>query len=177
VPAPRRTRRTDTQFDGDWMKRTRSKMKMPHVPDTAWTTLEFHSSLDRAREIECEILSHCEKQQFGEEDLFAVKLALEEALVNAVKHGNKLDPSKTVRVLYHISPQRADITIEDQGTGFNPAALPDCCADENLECTSGRGLLLMRAYMNSVVYNPQGNKVTMSRLNKSFRHTKTAALG
>jgi len=170
-------RGNDTQFDGDWMKRTRSKLKMPHVPDTAWTKLEFHSCLDRAREIECEILSACEKHQFGEEDLFAVKLALEEALVNAVKHGNKCDPAKVVRVLYYITDQRADITIEDQGSGFNPSALPNPCDDENLECTSGRGLLLMRAYMSSVVYNPQGNKVTMSRLNKSFRPAKSAAMG
>jgi serine/threonine-protein kinase RsbW len=163
------------------MKRTRSKLKLSGGPgegDSSGVTVEFNSSLDRARQVEQEILDSCQLHRFAEADLFAIKLALEEALVNAVKHGNKLDPAKKVRVHYLISDQRADITIEDQGPGFNPAGLPDPTADENLECCSGRGILLMRAYMTSVVFNPQGNKVTLTKFNEGFvPPVRNAAMG
>ncbi|HEY4330067.1 MAG TPA: ATP-binding protein, partial [Phycisphaerae bacterium] len=79
------------------MKRNRSNLKYGGN-DTPWTCLEFASSLERAREVEGAIISECEKHQYGEADVFAIKLALEEALVNAVKHGNKMDAAKKVRV-------------------------------------------------------------------------------
>src|SRR2546421_534161 len=102
-------------FDGGRMKRSRSKLKLAQSAGECipWTCVEFGSSLERAREVEEEILGACAKHRFGEADLFAIKLALEEALVNAVKHGNKLDPNKVVRLQYHITDQRADIAIED----------------------------------------------------------------
>jgi serine/threonine-protein kinase RsbW len=157
------------------MKRPRSKLKLAHTADLPWVNLEFNSSLERAREVEQQILDACQKHNYSEGDLFAIKLALEEALVNAVKHGNNLDPSKVVRVNYHVSDQRADIAIEDQGEGFNPSELPNPTDDENLEKCSGRGILLMRAYMTSVVFNPQGNKVTLTKFNDSY--TLNAAMG
>lgn len=157
------------------MKRT-SKLKLANAAGVPWTTVEFCSCLDRARQVEQEILASCEKHHFPEADIFAIKLALEEALVNAVKHGNKLDRCKMVKVNYHITDQRADIVIEDQGCGFNPAELPDPTADENLEMCSGRGILLMRAYMTSVVFNPQGNKVTLTKFNDAYV-PPAAALG
>ena len=160
------------------MKRHRSKLKLSGE-STPWTCVEFHSCLDRARELETTILGVCQAHHFGEDDVFAIKLALEEALVNAVKHGNKLDKAKVVRVQYHITDQRADIAIEDQGTGFNPAELPDPTADENLEMCSGRGILLMRAYMTSVVFNPVGNKVTLTKFNESYEASeeRSTAIG
>jgi serine/threonine-protein kinase RsbW len=143
-----------------------------------WTEVHFCSCLHKARDVENQILAACEKHHFGEADLFALKLALEEALVNAVKHGNKLDPAKEVKVHYRVCDQRVDITIEDQGEGFNPAELPDPTADENIDRCSGRGILLMRAYMSSVVFNPQGNKVTLSKFNESYTApTSRAAMG
>ena len=169
--------------DGDGMKRTgsegsqrsngrqrpnRSTLKLTEMTDLPWTPIEFASSLERARQVEEEILESCKTHQYSEADLFAIKLALEEALVNAVKHGNKMDPAKVVKVHFRITNQRADIAIEDQGTGFNPAELPDPRCDENLEMCSGRGILLMRAYMSSVVFSPQGNKVTLTKLNDSY---------
>ena len=162
------------------MKRTRSKLKLAQNAEaTPWTCIEFCSCLDQARQVESAILCECQKNQFGEADIFAIKLALEEALVNACKHGNKMDRCKTVRVQYHVTPQRADIAIEDQGPGFNPAELPDPTADENLEMCSGRGILLMRAYMSSVVFNPSGNKVTLTKFNDTYEATsgRNAAMG
>ncbi len=165
---------------GGPMKRNRpSKLKLAQTPDgeQPWISVEFCSCLNRARTVECEILDACKLHQFAEEDLFAIKLALEEALVNAVKHGNKLDPEKIVRIQYRVSNHRADIVVEDQGGGFDPAALPDPTTDENLEMASGRGILLMRYYMSSVVFNPQGNKVTLTKFNDNFRPTPQAAIG
>jgi serine/threonine-protein kinase RsbW len=147
---------------------------MTQPADLPWNSVEFASSLERARQIEEDILNCCRRHHFQDNDLFAIKLALEEALVNAVKHGNKLDPEKTVKVHYRISDQRADVTIEDEGEGFNPAELPDPCAAENLERCCGRGILLMRAYMSSVVFNTRGNKVTMTKFNDSYSVSKTA---
>ncbi len=161
--------------DGDRMKRPRSKLKLAHAADVPWTCVEFRSCLDKARQVEREILAECQRHRFSESDMFAIKLALEEALVNAVKHGNKLDPAKCVRVNFYVTDQRADITVEDQGRGFNPAELPDPTAAENLEMCSGRGILLMRAYMSSVVFNPQGNRVTLTKFNDSY--TPNAAMG
>lgn len=166
--------------DGGRMKRTRSKLKLAQSAETTpWMCVEFGSSLEQARQVETAVLCECKKNHFGEADLFAIKLALEEALVNAVKHGNKLDSSKAVRVQYHVTPQRADVAIEDQGAGFNPAELPDPTADENLEMCSGRGILLMRAYMTSVVFNPSGNKVTLTKFNDSYEagSGRNAAMG
>jgi len=159
---------------GGRMKKSHSKLKLAGggggggPQDPPWIMVTFHSSLERARQLEGEILGACTKQHFSEDDVFAIKLSLEEALVNAVKHGNKLDPAKVVKVQYRVNSQRFDVVIEDQGEGFNPAELPDPTADENLEMCSGRGILLMRAYMSSVVYNPQGNKVTLTKFNERF---------
>jgi len=152
-------------------KPPRSKLKLTQANDLPWNSVEFCSCLDKARRVEEDILNCCRRHHFNDNDLFAIKLALEEALVNAVKHGNKMDPSKLVRINYRISDQRADVTIEDEGTGFNPGELPNPCAEENLERCCGRGILLMRAYMTSVVFNPQGNKVTLTKFNDNYSPT------
>ncbi len=155
------------------MKRNRSKLKLAGAVEQPWTTLKFCSCLNTARQIEEDLLAQCQTHHFCQDDIFSIKLALEEALVNACKHGNKMDPAKQVIVSYRITDQRADVKIEDQGEGFNPAELPDPTMEENLEMTHGRGILLMRAYMSSVVFNPQGNKVTLTKFNDSFSPAST----
>ena len=156
------------------MRRTRNKLKLQDGGDPPWTRVEISSSLVQASAVEEEILDHCRRCSFGEHDLFAIKLALEEALVNAVKHGNRMDPAKCVRVQYRITPERADVTIEDEGPGFNPGELPNPCADENLERSHGRGILLMKAYMSSVVFSPSGNKVTLTKFNEDCGGARVA---
>jgi serine/threonine-protein kinase RsbW len=93
-----------------------------------------------------------------------IRLALEEALINAIKHGNQMDRSKNVRVVYRVLPERFDIVITDEGPGFDPHDVPDPTAVENLERPCGRGLLLMRYYMSDVTYNARGNSVRLSKL-------------
>ena len=88
-------------------------------------------------------------------------IALDEAFVNAVKHGNKQDARKLVRITADLSAQEARFTIEDEGEGFDVAAIPDPRDPENLFKTSGRGVLLIYNIMDQVEYNERGNRLTM----------------
>lgn len=88
-------------------------------------------------------------------------IALDEAFVNAVKHGNKSDPTKLVRVGAELSPKEACFTIEDEGEGFDVQTIPDPRDPANLFKSSGRGVLLIYNIMDEVEYNAQGNRVKM----------------
>ena len=88
-------------------------------------------------------------------------VALDEAFVNAVKHGNKSDPTKLVRITAELTPKEACFTVEDEGEGFDIREIPDPCDPANLFRTSGRGVLLIYNIMDEVEYNAQGNRVKM----------------
>jgi serine/threonine-protein kinase RsbW len=88
-------------------------------------------------------------------------VALDEAFVNAVKHGNKNDPSKLLRITAELSTHEAIFTVEDEGQGFDVKEIPDPCDPANLFKTSGRGVMLMFNIMDEVEYNAQGNRVRM----------------
>lgn len=98
---------------------------------------------------------------FTDRDVFGVRLALEEALVNALKHGNKSDPRKRVLVRYIVDRVRVLLEVEDQGLGFDPAQVPQSLTEENLRRATGRGILLMRSFTTWVRYNARGNCVTL----------------
>jgi serine/threonine-protein kinase RsbW len=88
-------------------------------------------------------------------------VALDEAFVNAVKHGNKNDPTKLLKITAELSPKEASFTVEDEGEGFDIREIPDPCDPANLFRTSGRGVLLIYNIMDEVEYNAQGNRVKM----------------
>jgi serine/threonine-protein kinase RsbW len=88
-------------------------------------------------------------------------VALDEAFVNAVKHGNKFDAAKNVRITAEVSKQEARFTIEDEGEGFDVTAIPDPLDPMNLFKTSGRGVLFIYNIMDEVKYNERGNRLTM----------------
>lgn len=90
---------------------------------------------------------------FSEEESTAVGLAVREAAANAVKHGNRLDPSKTVAAEFRITVAGLRILISDQGTGFSTHAVADPLHEDNLLKPSGRGLLLMRTIMDEVCFS------------------------
>jgi serine/threonine-protein kinase RsbW len=92
---------------------------------------------------------------------FAVKLAMEEAIVNGFKHGNKGDESLKVHVEWVVKPNEVTLSVEDEGPGFKPDSVPDPRDPALLEVPGGRGLLLMKAYMHDVSHNDRGNRVTM----------------
>lgn len=121
------------------------------------------SDTTRGHEVQERILGLLEAHRFGARDLFGVKLALEEAIVNAIKHGNGMDPSKSVYVNCQVSDVFCRIIIEDEGPGFDPQDVPDPTDDENLDKPSGRGLMLMKAFMTTVQYNERGNRVLLEK--------------
>lgn len=116
-----------------------------------------------------EILSKLEGNGFSKEDVFGVHLALEEAFVNAVRHGNGMDPSKKVKVDYSVGPDEVEICLTDEGEGFDPGSVPDPRDGDNLYKPDGRGLLLISAYMDLVEFNERGNRVRMVRYKKRER--------
>ena len=109
------------------------------------------------------IMAVLEKSGFGKEDVFAVHLALQEAFINAIRHGNEMDPDKQVKIEYSVDSDKFEILVADEGKGFDPESVPDPRCGENLFKPNGRGLLLMRSYMDLVEYNEQGNRVRMVR--------------
>jgi serine/threonine-protein kinase RsbW len=122
------------------------------------------SDLAEARRVQTLIEEALQASAYSEHDIFSIKLALEEALVNAIKHGNQMDPDKRVFVTYRVTPFRFDIRITDEGQGFNPDDVPDPTAIENIERPCGRGLLLMRGFMTEVEYHGKGNSVSMAKV-------------
>ena len=109
------------------------------------------------------IMTMLKESGFCKEDVFAVHLALEEAFINAIRHGNEMDPDKGVKVDYSVDSEKFEVWIEDEGPGFDPESVPDPRCGENLYKPNGRGLLLMRSYMDVVEYCGSGNKVHMVR--------------
>jgi len=107
------------------------------------------------------ILSKLEANNFSAEDIFSVHLALQEAFFNAIIHGNEMDLEKPVKIDYSIGPDVVTISMTDEGKGFDPDAVPDPRRPENLYKTDGRGLLLIRSYMDVVEFNQRGNRVSM----------------
>lgn len=122
------------------------------------------SDLAEARRVQDDIEDALQASRYGDRDIFAIKLALEETLVNAIKHGNQMDPDKRVHIVYAVTGERFEIKVTDEGAGFNPADVPDPTAPENLERPCGRGLLLIRRFMTDVTYHGAGNVVTMTKV-------------
>jgi serine/threonine-protein kinase RsbW len=136
------------------------------MSENGWTwsyEKSIASDTEDSREVVASVLAELEKSSWPEHDVFGVHLAMEEALVNAIKHGNHRDPEKAVDVVCHVSPDRVFIRITDEGDGFDPESVPDPTEEDNLEIPSGRGLMLMRCYMDSVEFNARGNEVTMTK--------------
>jgi len=129
-----------------------------------FTDVVIPSDTNESRRFQEEIEKELRALQVTDQEIFALRLALEEALVNAIKHGNQMDRSRNVLISYRFLSDRFEIQITDEGTGFDPEDVPDPTAFENLERPCGRGLMLMRHYMTKVAYNERGNSVTMSKV-------------
>src|SRR5205085_10792467 len=127
------------------------------------TEVSILSDPVEARRVQDDIETALQGRQTHDHDIFSIRLALEEALVNAIKHGNQLDRAKRVHISYRLLIDRFEIHITDEGPGFDPTDVPDPTAVENLERPCGRGLMLMRHYMTEVAFNERGNSVIMSK--------------
>jgi serine/threonine-protein kinase RsbW len=131
---------------------------------TAWRrTVKLPSERGSSRQVTDELLEQLGQHGWPPDDIFAIHLAAEEALVNAVVHGNRLDPKKTVHVECEVSPEFFRLEVTDEGAGFDPASVPDCTLEERLEAPSGRGVMLMRSFMTRIAYNAKGNSVVLEK--------------
>lgn len=110
-----------------------------------------------------DVVKQLEQAQWEQHDIFSIQLALEEALVNAVKHGNRLDLSKRVFVRCKVARDVIHVEVADEGEGFDPHQVPDPTDPEFIENPHGRGILLMRSFMSLVDYNEKGNQVTLEK--------------
>jgi serine/threonine-protein kinase RsbW len=131
------------------------------VPEQFEVVIPSDTSAGQA--VQERIVARLEQLEYSSRDVFGVRLALEEALVNAIKHGNRMDPHKSVRVECSISAEFLRVVIEDQGAGFQPDDVPDPTEEENLERPCGRGIMLMRAFMSHVEYQGRGNVLVLEK--------------
>jgi len=140
---------------------------MKQQPTDGSVHVVIGSDLKEAHKLQERIVRQLKRTAFDPREVFGIKLALEEALVNAIKHGNRMDPAKKVRVCFQVQPDRFHVDIADEGPGFDPERVPDPQADENLTRPGGRGLLLMRHYMTEVVVHPPGNQLSMTKVHRN----------
>jgi serine/threonine-protein kinase RsbW len=110
-----------------------------------------------------DLIDAVERCGYPKPAVYAIRLSVLEAMANAFGHGHRnLPPSLTVQLSYAIDPASVTVHVEDQGPGFDPASVPDPRLDENLEIPSGRGLMLIRAYMTEVAYANHGRRLSMT---------------
>ena len=119
------------------------------------------NDLHAARQIEDRIVRETEALGYSSRCAFAIRLALEEAMVNAHKHGNGRDPVKRIVVAYDITPARVVVRVRDEGRGFDPVLVPDPTTPNRIPLPDGRGIMLMRSYLDEVTFNERGNEVQL----------------
>jgi serine/threonine-protein kinase RsbW len=129
------------------------------------------SDIEAGRRLLEELIQQLKVYRWSRRDVFSVHLAAEEALVNAIRHGNRCDPQKQVRVCCRLSDDRVRIEIADEGPGFNPKEVPDPTDPNRLAIPSGRGLMLMRSFMSTVEFADCGRRVVLEKLRGGARQT------
>ena len=132
------------------------------------TELTLPSRIAAANEAAAAVARVLEELGADEHLLFGIDMAIREAVTNAVIHGNREDESKQVRVAIKGAPEGIEISVHDEGTGFNPAEVPDPTATENIMKTSGRGIFFMRNFVDEVEWlTPPGGGTTV-KMTKRF---------
>lgn len=122
------------------------------------------SEPDVCAQIIATLLEQLERTKWSNKDIFGIHMAVEEAILNAIHHGNKCSPTKDVHLMIKICDKEFYASVTDQGSGFDPDEVPDPTAEENLENASGRGVMLIKNFVDEVVYNAKGNSVELRKL-------------
>jgi serine/threonine-protein kinase RsbW len=137
---------------------------MQHAANGVWRRqIDLPSERGASRLITEDLLEKLGAFDWSPSDIFAIHLAAEEAIVNAIVHGNRLDMAKKVHVSCEVSREHVLIEITDEGEGFDPGQVPDCTLEERLSVPSGRGVMLMRSFMTRIEYNAKGNSVVLEK--------------
>ena len=130
------------------------------------TDLKFPSRIEAVAEAAAAVSDFMKSLGLSEDVAFGVDMAVREAITNAVVHGNKLDAAKVVELRLRNTPEAFEITVHDQGTGFNPNDVPDPTKEENILKTSGRGIFFMRTFMDEVTWSIRPGGGTTVRMLK-----------
>ena len=132
------------------------------------TELTLPSRIEAVNEAAAAIAGMLSRLGVAEGITYGIDMALREAVTNAVLHGNKQDPAKFVRIIAKSSSDRLEISVHDEGGGFNPAEVPDPTETENILKSSGRGIFFMRNFMDDVQWliRPEGG--TTVRMTKNL---------
>jgi serine/threonine-protein kinase RsbW len=135
--------------------------------------LELPSDLRLIETAVAYLVNRCREYHFaGQRLTLNLRVGLAEALANAMIYGNERDPSKRVRMEVDLAHERVSVLVQDEGTGFDPATVPDPTLPEHLEATGGRGLFLIRSLMDEVDFNECGNCVRLTL----YREKQTRSL-
>lgn len=131
--------------------------------DRVWNAeADFPSQLGAHMPFLEAVLAAAAERGWEGRDYFGLQMTLEETLTNAIRHGNGCDEAKRVAAECRLDDERFWLAVEDQGEGFDPAAVKDCRDDENLESHGGRGMLLIQAYMAEVRFNDRCNRIEVA---------------
>ena len=133
-------------------------MPTPGNTRMMFNLLSTRDSINRVTDI---VSAACSSHNLPEDMLFDIKLAVQEAVVNAVEHGNRCDPDRMIYVTCEADDERLVLCIRDEGDGFDPCDIPDPTLPENILKEHGRGIFLMRSLCDEVRYSPKGNEVTL----------------
>lgn len=126
-------------------------------------TVAVPSELDLVEQVVELVAKHCVASGMSEKVArFNLRVALSEALANAIVYGNELDPGKEVRIALRLLDERIQVVVEDQGTGFDPDRVPDPRAPDCLRRPDGRGLFLIKQLVDEIAFNEEGNTICMT---------------
>jgi len=133
--------------------------------DASWSIdKKISSELDVGHAVIEELMTALESLGWEGRDVFHIQMAIEEAIVNAIEHGNKRNESKQVHIVFRVNRERAELSVIDQGQGFDHRNVADPTEDERVDQPRGRGVLLIRELMTESKYNEAGNGVWMLKL-------------
>lgn len=141
---------------------------MSSIVTAETTELRFPSRIEAVDEAAAAVAEFMNRLGIGEDIAFGVDMAVREAVTNAVVHGNKLDDAKEVELRLRNTPEVFEISVHDQGSGFNPTEVPDPTRDENILKTSGRGIFFMRNFMDEVDWSADPKGGTSVRMIKKL---------
>jgi len=128
--------------------------------------IEIPSDIRYIKKISTEILGHLQRLKIDKSIQFDVRLAVEEAVRNAIEHGHHYDKKLLIAISYSVNKDNVEVEVEDKGRGFDLKKIPDPRTEEYIMKEGGRGVFLIYKLMDEVKYNKRGNKVKMTKFFK-----------
>jgi len=139
---------------------------MTKTPATRTVKLDIASRFEMLDTVQTVLHQIAGLAGFDEDASHYMSVAVRESVVNAIKHGNKMDENKRIEVVLTLTPEALEVEIQDEGKGFDPGDVGDCLAPENLLKADGRGIFFMRSFMDEVSYSFPARGGTLVRMVK-----------